>query len=630
MRRRVRRPGPRRAAPHLVALGDLLLDVVVAPQRSVERGTDVPGTITFRRGGSAANTSAAFARSGGTASLITSLGSDPWARRLVSSLGDDGVRVHAVRSDGPSGRLAAIVDARGERSFITQRGVADSLRATDIKASWFRRTDALHVPAYSLFAEPIGAASLEAARLAREAGLLISSDLSSRGPLESYGIGKSMAQLRSLGPDVLFANRDEAAALLGQSGMRAWSRLLELAPLVVVKDGAAGCRVLHRPVAAETAEAVAPLASSLTTVSCTRCSRADLRTRVAPHGRRRRCARPRWPATAPRPLRSGAGDPRSASADATRYDSYIVTTPADFLEIAPEVKQALDSGRPVVALESTLITHGLPHPDNLAAARRSEAAVRAAGAVPATVALRSGRIKVGLSDGELEELARVRDVPKVSRQHLAGTLAVDGWAGTTVSATMICADRAGIRVFATGGIGGVHRGGEDSLDISADLEELSRTAVAVVCAGPKSILDVGRTLEVLETRGVPVAAWQSDEVAGFHSRSSGHRAPLRVEDAEEAAALIDRQRDLGLGGGVLITVPLPHEAALPRDEILAAVERASADADEAGIAGPASTPWILSRVAELTGGRSIVANIALIAHDSAIAGAIAVVLARSG
>jgi sugar/nucleoside kinase (ribokinase family) len=254
MSRRVSRSGIELAGPHLVALGDLLLDVVVAPARIIQRGTDVPGTITFRRGGSAANTSAAFALMGGTASLITSLGSDAWVGRLVSSLRDDGVHVHAVRVEGPSGRLVAIVDARGERSFITQRGVADALRPTDIKPSWLRRADVLHVPAYSMFAEPIGAASLEAGRLAREAGLLISSDLSSKGPLESFGIRTAKARLRTLGPDILFANRDEAAALLRQTGVRAWSRLLDLSRLVVVKDGDAGCRVLYRPNATETTD----------------------------------------------------------------------------------------------------------------------------------------------------------------------------------------------------------------------------------------------------------------------------------------------------------------------------------------------------------------------------------------
>jgi pseudouridylate synthase len=300
------------------------------------------------------------------------------------------------------------------------------------------------------------------------------------------------------------------------------------------------------------------------------------------------------------------------------------------LDIRPEVLAALDGGRAVVALESTLITHGLPHPDNLLAARAAEAAVRGAGAVPATIALRDGRILIGVDDERLADLALARSVPKVTRQNLAGVLAQPGWAGTTVSATMIAAGLAGIGVFATGGIGGVHPGGEDSMDISADLEELARTPLVVVCAGPKSILDVGRTLEVLETRGVPVVGWQSDEVAGFLSRTSGYRAPLRVETAEEVAALVARQRALGLSGAILVTVPLPEGLALPQADVAAAVERATRDALAAGVHGPASTPWVLSRVAELTDGRSIGANLALIENDAAIAARIAVALAPGG
>ena len=305
-------------------------------------------------------------------------------------------------------------------------------------------------------------------------------------------------------------------------------------------------------------------------------------------------------------------------------------TANDVLLIHPEVQRALDGGVAVVALESTITTHGLPRPDNLAAARRSEAAVREAGAVPATVATRDGRIRVGLSDDELVELAEARDIPKVSRQNLAGVLARPGWGGTTVSATMIAAHLAGIGVFATGGIGGVHRGGESSLDISADLGELARTPVTVVCAGPKSILDVGRTLEALETRGVPVVAWGSDEVAGFYSRSSGYRAPLRVDDATEAARLITCQRRLGLDAGVLITLPLPADIALPPEEVAAAVEQAEADAHEADIHGPASTPFVLSRVAEITDGRSVRANLEIIRRDASLAGRIAVALAAAG
>jgi len=299
----------------------------------------------------------------------------------------------------------------------------------------------------------------------------------------------------------------------------------------------------------------------------------------------------------------------------------------ELLQIHPEVQRALAEGGAIVALESTITTHGLPRPDNLAAARSAESAVREAGAIPATVATLDGRIRVGLSDVELEALSEARDIPKVSRQNLAGVLAHDGWGGTTVSATMIAAALAGIDVFATGGIGGVHRGGESSMDISADLGELGRTPVTVVCAGPKSILDVGRTLEALETRGVPVVGWGSDVVAGFYSRSSGHAAPLRVDDATGAAKLIDNQRRLGLDTGVLITVPLPAHIALPADEVDAAVAQAEADAEAAGIHGPASTPFVLGRVAEITKGRSVRANLEIIRRDAAVAGQIAIALA---
>jgi pseudouridine-5'-phosphate glycosidase len=297
------------------------------------------------------------------------------------------------------------------------------------------------------------------------------------------------------------------------------------------------------------------------------------------------------------------------------------------LTIAPEVERALAERAPVVALESTLITHGLPHPDNVAAARRSEAAVRAGGAVPATIALHDGRILVGLDDAQLEELGCATGAPKVSRQNLAGVLGVRGWGGTTVSATMIAARLAGIEVFATGGIGGVHRGGEDTLDISADLEELARTPVAVVCAGPKSILDVPRTLEVLETRGVAVVSWGTDEVPGFFSRESGHRAPCRVDDAAGAAQLVRRQQALGLEGGLLFCVPIPESAAIPRREMEAVIDRAVRETEAEGIHGPAATPAVLSRIALLTQGRSVIANMALIEHDAEVAASLAVALA---
>jgi pseudouridylate synthase len=307
------------------------------------------------------------------------------------------------------------------------------------------------------------------------------------------------------------------------------------------------------------------------------------------------------------------------------------------LRIAPEVAAALAVGSPVVALESTVISHGLPPPRNVEVALAAEAAVRREGAVPATSALHRRQLVVGLSGEEIDALAAAvaaagpePSVAKASRHNLAAALESGAWAGTTVSATMIAAALAGIRVFATGGIGGVHRGGEASFDISADLDELARTPVLVVCSGPKSILDVARTLQVLETRGVPVVGLGTDEVPGFFARTSGLPLHIRVDSAAEAARLALRHWDLGLAGGVVVVVPVPEAAALPRDAADTAIDQAIADAEAAGIGGPAATPWILARVAELTDGRSVAANVALIEHNAAVAAQIAVAMAGHG
>ena len=309
-----------------------------------------------------------------------------------------------------------------------------------------------------------------------------------------------------------------------------------------------------------------------------------------------------------------------------------------WIEIAPEVETALETGHPVVALESTLISHGLPYPQNLAVARASEAAVRESGSVPATVAVRDGRILVGLPDEALEALATAPSgsVVKAARPSLAAALVGGGWAATTVSATMIAARAAGIRVFATGGIGGVHRGalaggpGTDrppTFDISSDLEELARTPVAVVCAGPKSILDVAATVEYLETRGVPVVTVGQDVVPGFTARSSGVRSPIVVRDVAAAAGLADVQLALG-GGGLLVCIPVPETDALPDDAARSVVDRSIADADRAGVSGSALTPWLLARIAELTEGASVRANTALIVNNARVAGQLAVAMSR--
>jgi pseudouridine-5'-phosphate glycosidase len=296
------------------------------------------------------------------------------------------------------------------------------------------------------------------------------------------------------------------------------------------------------------------------------------------------------------------------------------------LTVRPEVADAISAGRPVVALESTLITHGLPRPRNLDIARAAEAEVRANGAVPATVALLDGCLVVGLSEDELSELAAVQ-AGKASRQNLAAALVAGGWWGTTVSATMIAAHAAGIRVFATGGIGGVHRGAERSFDVSADLEELARTPVAVVCAGPKAILDARATLEYLETRGVPVIGLGTTELPGFWSRESGVPVPIIARDEHQAGAIVAAHWSLGLGSGVLVTVPVPEADALPHVESEAAIARAIDEAETAGISGPETTPWLLARVAELAGGRSLAANAALIVHNAGAAARLAVALA---
>ena len=297
-----------------------------------------------------------------------------------------------------------------------------------------------------------------------------------------------------------------------------------------------------------------------------------------------------------------------------------------------------------MALESTLISHGLPYPQNLEVAMASEAAVRAAGAVPATVAVHGGRLLVGLDEAALLALATAPagSVRKAARPSLAAALAGGGWAATTVSATMIAAHAAGIAVFATGGIGGVHRGAlggprarrakpaptAATFDISSDLEELGRTPMAVVCAGPKAILDVPATLEYLETRGVPVVAVGQADLPGFYARSAGIPAPRSVAGCRRCGATSSPTHlGLGLGGAILVCVPVPEADALPDDVARAAVERAIEEATEAGVSGPALTPWLLARIAVLTDGASIRANTALIVNDAGFAGALAARLA---
>lgn len=295
----------------------------------------------------------------------------------------------------------------------------------------------------------------------------------------------------------------------------------------------------------------------------------------------------------------------------------------DFLIFSPDVAEARAAKAPIVALESTIITHGMPYPQNLDTARRVEDEVRAAGAVPATIAILSGQLHVGLTGKELETLAQATDVMKLSRADLAVALATGRTGATTVAATMIAAQLAGIGVFATGGIGGVHKGAEESFDISADLMELAQTPVTVVAAGAKAILDISKTLEILETQGVPVIAYGQDDFPAFWSRASGLAAPLRMDDPAAIAASAKMRARLGLPGGQLVANPIPVEAEIPAKTLAPIIAQAQSEAEAQGIRGKAVTPFLLQRIFELTEGRSLDANIALVLNNARLAAAIA-------
>ena len=299
-----------------------------------------------------------------------------------------------------------------------------------------------------------------------------------------------------------------------------------------------------------------------------------------------------------------------------------------YLDVNPEVAAALAEGKPVVALESTIISHGMPYPQNVQTALNVERIIRENGAVPATIAVIGGRLKAGLSAEEIEYFGKKgQAIAKASRRDLAVLCARGEDGATTVTTTMIIAHMAGIKIFATGGIGGVHRGAETTMDISADLEELGQTPVMVVCAGAKSILDLGLTLEYLETKGVPVIGFGTQELPAFYTRQSGFQVDYRIDTPEELAAAFKTQNDLGFKGGMLVTNPIPEEYAMPLDTITAAIDQAIAECNEKGIHGKQTTPFLLARVAELTGGNSLASNIQLVYNNAALAAKTAAVYA---
>ena len=300
-----------------------------------------------------------------------------------------------------------------------------------------------------------------------------------------------------------------------------------------------------------------------------------------------------------------------------------------FLVYSDEVRAARAAGKPIVALESTIISHGMPYPQNVQTAREVEQIIRDGGAVPATIAIIDGKICVGLSDPQLEQLGNTEGVLKVSRRDLPYVLSQKKLGATTVAATMICAELADIRVFVTGGIGGVHRGAQTSFDISADLQELAHTSVAVVCAGAKSILDLPLTLEYLETHGVPVVSVGQAQFPAFFTRESGLNADFQLDSAAELADFIRTKWQLGLNGGVVVANPVPQADAMPKTEIDAMTEQALREAEAQGVNGKAVTPFLLARIKQLTGGRSLDTNIALVKNNAVLGAALAVQLAQT-
>ena len=301
-----------------------------------------------------------------------------------------------------------------------------------------------------------------------------------------------------------------------------------------------------------------------------------------------------------------------------------------FLSVSPEVAKALEEGKPVVALESTIISHGMPYPQNVETALRVEQVIHDNGAVPATIAILGGQLKAGCTREEIEYLGKKgQAVIKASRRDLPVLLARKEDGATTVTTTMMIAAMAGIKVFATGGIGGVHRGAQQTFDISADLEELAQTPVMVVCAGAKSILDLGLTLEYLETKGVPVIGYGTDELPAFYTRQSGLKVDYRADSPEELAAMFRAQRALEFRGGMLVTNPIPEQYAMPKAVIDAAIEQALKECAEQGVHGKETTPFLLARVVELTGGESLESNIRLVLNNAALAAKTAAALCRS-
>ena len=554
----------------IVTLGDLLLDVIVRLSQPLAEGADADAVTKLGPGGQAANVAAWIAELGGEARFVGTTADDEAGRTARAALERYGVDVRGPVVPGRTGTIVSLVAADGSRTMASDRGVSPELSADALDESWFGSH--VHLPVYSLVREPIAAAALRAAELAE----FVSVDLSSWSAIRDFGPERLRERLEAVDPDVVFANEAEEEAIGGRVGSSIW----------IVKLGERGAGSATRCVPPSRREC-----------RYDRCRR-RLRGRLA-RGRRRARAR------RGRTLRR-----------TTRLDAVN-----DPIRISDEVDHALAERRPIVALETTLVAHGFPPGEGVEVGLESERRVRDAGAVPATIGVLDGQLRVGLSE---EELGRfTADARKVGPRDLAAAIVQGAVGATTVGGTLAACRAVGIGFMGTGGLGGVHRGFPDPPDISADLGELIRTEALIVSSGVKSILDVPATAELLETLGVPVLGYRTDDLPLFYAAHGGPPVSARVESAAEAAQIAQAHWRLGRHSSILLGRPAEDSL----DDVEPLIERALADAHEQGVAGQQVTPFVLAYLHRESGGRTLAANRELIAANARLAGEVAVAYA---
>ena len=563
----------------ICTLGDLLLDVIVRLEGPIAEDTDTYGRTRVGAGGQAANVAAWVVALGGRSRFLGKRARDPAGRLLAEELTGRGVELAGPEVESGTGTVVSVATPNGARTMLSDRGVSTQFAPEELEAAWLDGCEWLHVPGYSLVRSPLRETALAAAA----SSVRISVDLSSTAAVEDAGVEAFRATLESVDPEVIFANEAEAD-LLGSLS----------APTVVVKRGANGSVVRRRG----------------------RDRAAVARRRGRGHDRGGRRVRGRLPAL-------GAAARRRGRRALRGEDGSDALAMADLIRIHPEVRAALEARRPVVALETTLVSHGFPSGEGGAVAAEAERRVRAAWAVPATIGVIDGVIQVGLEEEQLARFADTPDARKVGPRDLAACAAQGALGATTAGATLAICRAVGIGFLGTGGLGGVHRGWTERPDISADLGELARTEALVVASGAKSILDVDATAELLETIGVPVLGWRTDTMPLFYSRDGGPPVSARVLTVEEVAQIAQFHWRLGRHSALLLARPTDESL-----DVEPLIQEGVAEASKQGVRGPDVTPFVLAYLHEASSGATVEVNKKLIAENAALAAEVAVAYSR--